>query len=134
MTWRKYLRPFPPRFDGDEYKIGTFLASFENRARMAGIEEARWKKHIVDYVDRDTRNQWMQLEEFSGDTRWPEFKEQVLKAYPENRTIKEYSLEELKEKIDKWKGHSLCSLEDVTAVPNLVGTGWKHTHNQRQDC
>ena len=110
--------PYPyekgaPRFDGDEYKIGTFLASFENRARMAGIEEARWKKHIVDYVDRDTRNQWMQLEEFSGDAGWAEFKEQVLKAYPENGTIKEYSLEELKEKIDKWKGRSLRSLEDV---------------------
>ncbi|EJD33299.1 hypothetical protein AURDEDRAFT_177624 [Auricularia subglabra TFB-10046 SS5] len=41
--------PYPdekgaPRFDGDEYKIGMFLDSFETRARLAGVAEEQWKK------------------------------------------------------------------------------------------
>ena len=100
--------PYPdeknaPRFDGDEYKVGTFLDSFESRARLAGVAEGQWKKKIVDYCDRDTRNQWMQLDEFTDDSPWDEFRTAVLELYPENGKIKEYTLEELKDRIAKWK-------------------------------
>ena len=78
--------PYPdeknaPRFDGDEYKVGTFLDSFESRARLAGVAEGQWKKKIVDYCDRDTRNQWMQLDEFTDDSPWDEFRTAVLELY-----------------------------------------------------
>ncbi|EJD33672.1 hypothetical protein AURDEDRAFT_177240, partial [Auricularia subglabra TFB-10046 SS5] len=112
--------PYPdekgaPRFNGDEYKIGTFLDSFETRARLAGVAEEQWKKTVVDYVDRDTRNQWMQVDEFANNATWAEFHASVLKLYPENGTIKEYTLEELKERIAKWKEAGVFKSQDAVS-------------------
>ncbi|EJD36127.1 hypothetical protein AURDEDRAFT_174802, partial [Auricularia subglabra TFB-10046 SS5] len=112
--------PYPdekgaPRFDSDEYKIGMFLDSFETRARLAGVAEEQWKKKVVDYVDRDTRNQWMQVDEFADNATWAEFRASVLKLYPENGTIKVYTLEELKERIAKWKEAGVFKSQDAVS-------------------
>ncbi|EJD51370.1 hypothetical protein AURDEDRAFT_159772 [Auricularia subglabra TFB-10046 SS5] len=57
----------------------------------------------------------MQVDEFANNATWAEFHASVLKLYPENGTIKEYTLEELKERIAKWKEAGVFKSQDAVS-------------------
>lgn len=111
--------PYPeskgaPHFSGDAFYVKGFFSDFEERATRSKLPETEWKQKIVTYVDASARHIWTSLKEYIDDQKtYKDYKEAVLKRYPDSSQIKEFTVASMSSLVEKYQVEGIKTEEDV---------------------